>query len=67
MMCTRALNMSPTVNDTIIEDFLVDAAWAIPSTYHVVFKSTPRAATFGRDMIFDIPDVANWNEIGQLR
>ena len=64
MMRTRALDMSPTVDDTMIEDFLVDAAWAIRSTYHTVLKSTPGAAIFGRDMLFDIPFVADWNEIG---
>ena len=66
-MRTRALDMSPTVDDTMIEDFLVDAAWAIRSTYHTVLKSTPGAAIFGRDMLFDIPFVADWNEIGQRR
>jgi len=67
MMRTRAIDMSPTVDDTMIEDFLVDAAWAIRSTYHTVLKSTPGAAIFGRDMLFDIPYVADWNEIGRRR
>ena len=64
MMCTRDLDMSETVEDTMIEDFLVDVAWAICSTYHTVLKSTPGAAIFGRDMLFDIPYVADWNVIG---
>ena len=38
MMRTRELDMSPTVEDTMIEDFLVDAAWAIHSTYHILTK-----------------------------
>ena len=67
MMRTRALDMSPIVHDTTIEDFLVDAAWAIRSMYHTVLKSTPGAAIFGRDMLFDIPFVADWNEIGRHR
>ena len=45
-MRTSHLDMSPTVDDTMIEDFLVDAAWAIRSTYHTVLKSTPGAAIF---------------------
>ena len=61
------LDMSETVKDTMIEDFLVDAAWAIHSTYHTVLKSTPGAAIFGRDMLFDIPYVADWNVIGKRR
>ena len=67
MMCTRDFNMSETVEDSMIEDFLVDAAWAIRSTYHTVLKSTPGAAIFGRDMLFDIPYVADWNVIGKRR
>ena len=64
MMRARALNISPTVNDTMIEDFLVDAAvLAICSIYHIVLKSTHRAAIFGRGMLFDIPHVVDWNEI----
>eukprot|EP00957_Ditylum_brightwellii_P136901 10440741-Ditylum_brightwellii.AAC.1 len=59
--------MSPTIDGTIIKDFLVDAAWAICSTYHTVLKSTPGAAIFGRDMLFDIPYVADWTEIGRRR
>ena len=66
-MQTRSLDMSPIVNDTMIQDFLVDASWAIRSTYHTVLKSTPGAAIFGRDMLFDIPFVADWNEIGCRR
>ena len=66
-MRTSNLDMSDTIDDTMIEDFLVDAAWAIRSTYHTVLKSTPGAAIFGRDMLFDIPYVADWNEIGRRR
>ena len=67
MMRTRDLDMSETVKDTMIEDFLVDAAWAIRSTYHTVLKSTPGAAIFGRDMLFDIPYMADWNVTGKHR
>ena len=67
MMRTSNLDMSETVNDEMIEDFLVNAAWAIRSTYHTVLKSTPGAAIFGRDMLFDIPYVADWNVIGRRR
>ena len=67
MMRTNGLDMSPTITDAMITDFIVDAAWAIRSTYHTVLKSTPGAAIFGRDMLFDIPYIADWNEIGRRR
>ena len=47
-----------------MDDFLVNAAWALRSTYHTVLKFTPGAAVFGRDMIFDIPYIAEWTAIG---
>ena len=59
--------MSPTINATTIEDPLVNTIWAIRITYHTVLKSTPGAAIFGRDMSFNIPYVADWNEIGRHR
>ena len=59
--------MSPTVNDTMVEELLVDATCAICSTYHSVPKSTPGADIFGRDILFDIPYVSDWNTIGRHR
>ena len=44
-----------------------NAAWAIRSTYHTVLKASPGAAVFGRDMLFDIPFVADWKKIGDHR
>jgi hypothetical protein len=44
-----------------------DAAWAIHSTYHTVLKASPGAAIFGRDMLFDIPFIADWKTIGEHR
>ena len=37
------------------------------STYHTVLKASPGAAIFGRDMLFDIPYIADWNKIGDYR
>ncbi len=42
-------------------------AWAISSTYHTVLKASPGAAIFGRDMLFDIPYIVDWNKIGDYR
>ncbi len=51
----------------MIDVFLSDAAWAIRSTYHTVLKASPGAAIFGRDMLFDIPFIAAWKQIGEYR
>jgi len=59
MMCISTIDGQDTVNGTMIDDFLVDAAWAIRSTYHTVLKCSPGQAIFGRDMLFDIPDIAD--------
>ena len=37
------------------------------STYHTVLKASPGAAIFGRDMLFDILFLADWNKIGEHR
>ena len=50
--------MSPTVDDTMV---------AIRNIYNTALKSTPWAAIFGRDMLFDIPYMADWNKIGHRR
>jgi hypothetical protein len=47
--------------------FLTNTAWAIRSTYHTVLKASPGATIFGRDILFDIPFLANWNKIGEYR
>ena len=37
------------------------------STYHTVLKASPGAAVYGRDMLFDIPSIADWRKIGDYR
>jgi len=59
--------MADTVTSEMVDDFIVDAAWAIRSTHHTVLQTTPGAAIFGRDMLFDIPYLADWKSIGQRR
>ena len=61
------INMANSVNASDIDVFLTDAAWAIHSTYHIVLKASPGAATFGRDMLFDIPFIADWKKTGEHR
>ena len=67
MLRTAEIDMADTVSESDIADFLTNAAWAVRSTYHTVLKASPGAAIFGRDMLFDIPFIADWNKIGDYR
>ena len=67
MLRTAEIDMANTVAPSDIDAFLTNAAWAIRSTYHTVLKASPGAAIFGRDMLFDIPFLADWNKIGDYR
>ena len=67
MLCTAELDMAYTVASSDIDAFLTNAAWATHSTYHTVLKASPGAAIFGWDMLFDIPSLADWNNIGDHR
>jgi hypothetical protein len=67
MLRTSEINMADSVKTSDIDIFLTDAAWAIRSTYHTVLKASPGAAIFGRDMLFDIPFIADWKKIGEHR
>jgi EamA domain-containing membrane protein RarD len=44
-------------------EFLASIAWAIRSSYHRMLEATPAQLVFGRDMIFNIKTVVNWNLI----
>ena len=67
MLRTAELDMTNTVSESDIADFLTNAAWAVRSTYHTVLKTSPGAAIFGRDMLFDVPFLADWKKIGEYR
>ena len=67
MLRTAELDMTDTVSESDIADFLTNAAWAIHSTYHTVLKTSPGAAIFGRDMLFNVPFLAVWTKIGEYR
>ena len=67
MMQTAGLDMSETVNDKMVDSFIDAAAWAICSTHHTVLGMLPGAAVFGRDMLFDIPHLADWKAVGERR
>jgi hypothetical protein len=63
MLRTSKLDMAKTITPDDVDVFLDNAAWVICSTYHTVLKASPGVAIFGRDMIFDILFIANWNKI----
>jgi hypothetical protein len=67
MLCTAEIDMAKSVVPDDVDVFIDNAAWAIRSTYHTVLKASPGAAIFGRDMLFDIPFLADWNKIGDYR
>jgi hypothetical protein len=54
MLHTADIDMTDTVNESDIADFLTNAAWAVRSTYHTVLETSPGSAIFGRDMLFDV-------------
>jgi hypothetical protein len=59
MLCTSEIDMADSVKTSDIDVFLANAARAIRSTYHTVLIASPGAVIFGRDMLFDIPFIAD--------
>jgi hypothetical protein len=67
MLHTAELDMADSVTPYDIDVFLDNITWAIHSTYHTVLKTSPGAAIFGQDMLFDIPFMADWCKIKERR
>jgi hypothetical protein len=67
MLCTSEIDMADTINESDMADFIINAAWAVCSTYHTVLKTSPGAAIFGRGMLYDVPFLADWSKIGEYR
>jgi hypothetical protein len=60
--------MVESVEPADIDTFINNAAWAICSTYHTVLRASLGAAIFfGRDMLFNIPFIADRKQIGEHR
>ena len=51
----------------MIDKCIVNIGWAVCSTHHTVLGTTPGAAIFGRDMLFDITYLADWTQIRERR
>jgi hypothetical protein len=67
MLRTAEIDMANSVTPNNVDVFLDNAAWAISSTYHMVLRDSPGAAIFGRDMLFDIPFMADWHKVEVYR
>jgi hypothetical protein len=67
MLRTAELDMADSATPNDVDVFLDNAVWAIHSTYPTVLKTSPGAAIFGQDMLFDIPFMADWRKIGERR
>ncbi len=67
MMRTSEIDMAESIEPADIDTFIDNEAWVICSTYHTVLKASPGAAIFGRDMLFDVPFIADWKLIGDNR
>jgi len=68
MLRTAEIDIAKSVVPDDVNVFIDNAAWAIHSTYHsTVLKASQGAAILGRDMLFDIPFLADWNKIGDYR
>ena len=67
MLRTSKLDIDNSVNTEAVKTFLDDADWVVCLTYHTVNKSMPGVAIFDRDILFDIPYLADWNKIGENR
>jgi len=67
MLRTAEIDMTNTISEKDVSNFLDDASWAVRTTHHTVLKALPGAAIFGRDMLFDIPFVDDCHKIGDYR
>ena len=59
MLCTAEVDTNGTCIEYNISNFIVDTYWV------TVLKASPVAVVFGRDVLFDIPYIANWHKIGE--
>ena len=66
-MQTSSLNMQETCTPNMIENVIANVEWAIHCTHHSALGTTPGAAPFGQDMLFDLPYTADWSIIGKDR
>ena len=59
MVRTSEIDMADSVAPSDIDAVLTNASWSIHSTYHTVLKASPGAEICGRDILFNIPFIAD--------
>src|SRR5687768_17571813 len=65
MVRTFELETNYLNDDDPWKGILSATAFAVRSTYHTTLRKTPGQLVFGRDMVFNIQHVANWEFIRQ--
>ena len=67
MLHTAEINKATSAATSDIDVFLTNTTCAIRSTSHTILTASPGTATLKRVMLFNIPCIADWNKIGDLR
>jgi hypothetical protein len=67
MVRTFEVEYQPIDENDPWSGILSAVAWAVGSTYHTTLQSMPGQLVFGRDMIWDIAHVADWQYIKQRK
>jgi len=67
MLRTKQFDMLPKTKSGQWDDILASVAWAVRSTTHMVLGSTPGQIVYGRDMLFPLKYVAEWDVLQKRR
>jgi len=61
----RTYNLDEVVLDSYdpFGEYLAGIAWAIRSTYHIVMDATPGQLVFGRDMIYNLKSITDYERL----
>ena len=64
---TTDIDMQDTCGPKMIKNIVSHVGWAMCSTYHTLIGSSPSSVFLRRDMLFDIPYIADWADMGKQR
>ena len=67
IICTFKLESNDLDEDDPWKGILRATAFAVRSTFHTTLRNTPGQLVFGRDMILNIKQKANWEFICQQK
>ncbi len=68
ILCTAEIDMADSVKPSVLDVFLSYknmSHFTLPTTQYL--KASPDTAIIGRDMLVDIPFIADWKKIGEHR